>query len=241
MVQKFSKTLGDLNLPENFPHLEFDSVNAKMANYAQNPSSNWFMFAAAWNATGYRAIATHKSSARFDELLANSAASLELRFLQDHEMFSFFTAALSAIECAFFATYACVSQAFPSDYPIALDKDLRVTPEKIFAKMKAKHGSTAIVNAMKDILSDPQYAELSNFRNYLAHRGILPRKQYAATGPGAVDLPSDVSGNPTQLASSWIYNFKLVPGCLIPFVDFTDKAIGSIVQQLHDFATVDLK
>jgi len=235
MTKNFSNTLGDLGLPANFPTLQFDAVSEKMSRHSKNPSSNWFMFAAAWNATGYRLIATHRSSTKFDELLNSSPASIELRFLQDDEMFSFFSAALSAIECAFFAAYACVSQIFPADYPINLDKDLRITPERIIEKLKKKLSGTSLGNQMINTHNDTKYTELSNFRNYLSHRGTLPRQQYAAVGPAAVDRPSTVSGNPTQIASKWIYDFEILPGCLIPFVDFADIAVGTIIHRLDEF------
>jgi len=241
MTQQFTKTLGDLSLPANFPYSAFDAVNQKMGGYAQNPSSNWFMFAAAWNAIGYRLIATHRSCSKFDELMNSSPVSVKLRFLQDDEMFSFFAAALSAIECAFFAAYACVSQAFPADYPITLDKNLRITSEKIFEKLKKKLAGSEIINAMNNILNDPKYAEISNFRNYLSHRGALPRQQYFAVGSAAADRASTVSGNPIRLASTWIYDFELVPGCLIPFVDFTDTAVCTIVQQLEELTNAILE
>jgi hypothetical protein len=240
MTEKFSKTLGDLGLPANFPHLEFDFVNTKMARFSQDPTSNWFMFAAAWNGVGYRLRAAHKSSLTFDVLLDTTPVSIELRFQQDHEMFVFFASALSALECAFFAAYACVAQAAPADYPIILDKDLRITPERISEKLNKKFAGTKIVNSMMSILADPKYDELSDFRNYLAHRGTLPRRQYASVGSSAVDPPSEVSGNPIQLASSWIYDFKILPGCLNPFVVFVDIAVGNIVRGLEEFATTNL-
>jgi hypothetical protein len=241
MTSRSSTTLGELKLPVKFRSEENDSVNRKMAKYASDAGSNWFMFASAWNAVAYRLIAAHKSCEKFDKLIVATPQTIALRFDQDHEMFDFFTAALSCLECAFTATFACASQAAPAVFPINADNDLKIMPTMICKRLKSEFADSSLVSSMVGILRAPRYKQLADFRNYLSHRGTLPRKQYASTGSSTPDPASEVSGNPQSLAWKWIYDFKIESGCFNPFVEFTDEAVKNLICGLDEFTALTLK
>lgn len=241
MPSKFSNALGELELPEIFSTEEYDSVNKKMAKYANDVGSNWIMFASAWNGVGYRLIATHKSCENFNNLIVATPQTIALRFEQDHEMFGFFAAALSCLECAFTAAYACASQATPTFFPIITDSDLKLMPVVICNRLKTQYADSPLVSSMVEILQSGLYKQISDFRNYLSHRGTLPRKQYASVGSFTPDPPAEVSGNPQKLAWNWIYDFKIECGCFKPFVVFVDEAAKSLVCGLDEFTESTLK
>ena len=208
-----SHTTG-FDLPPVFDVASYDRVNEQAAVLA-NPNdasaplkqNSWFSYAAAWNGFAARLRSAIEYDAEFGRLIAISTApEQELRYLQERAFFGCIASAYSSIECFYMASYCLGTVLSQSNFPLHQALDLNKYP---------RHVATAFFNwlptdSFSQLLSatecSSELRSLSNLRNTLAHRGVLPRKVNLSTGG---DVPSAVPANPRALARDFDYNASL--------------------------------
>ena len=179
----------------------------------------------------------HEHATDFERSIAKSSSpEINERFRQDHDLFVFVASAVSTVECFFFASYSLASLVNSANFPISNERDLIFYPQKVAQIFQNSFPSDPITSSMASCLAAPEWQQLQDLRNVLAHRGTPPRTHFAGNGPE--DTPSAIPDNLKQLASAWQYNFTLTSGCLDVYRSYLDIALRQLVIDLANFANL---
>lgn len=201
-------------LPPGFDVASYDSVNEQAALLA-NPNDtsvslkqdSWFGYSAAWNGFAIRLRSVIEYDAEFGRLIAISTApDEELRYLQERALFGCIVSAHSSIECFYMASYCLGTVLSQSHFPLLLAKHLEKYPCDVAKAYSAWLPTDSFSLILSETVRSNGLVELSNLRNSLAHRGVLPRKVFLST---VSDVPSAVPTNPKALASDFNFNASL--------------------------------
>jgi len=239
MTTGASRTLGNFNVPTSLPVAEFDSVNERVAQRSSGNEDIWYGFASAWNGVAYRMRAALDHERAFTTSVAGATAPpIEERYRQDHDLFGFVVSAVSAIECFYFAANCIGSLLEPGIFPLSKSENLKFYPRDVRDRFLSAFAGGALTGAMQETLSAAQFHQLSDIRNFLAHRGTPPRMHFASTtGP---DIPSAIPSNLVALASGWRYNLELSPQCLVPYKIWLEDSLHQLIKAASAFVSTRL-
>jgi hypothetical protein len=160
------------------------------------------------------------------------------RYRQDHDLFGFVVSSLSAIECVYFAAYCIGSLLKPTDFPLSRPASLKFYPQDVSKRFQLAFPGDMLTDAMRAVLGDPEYKQLRDLRNVLAHRGTPPRMHFFRTsGP---DTPSAIPSNLADLASTWRYNLQLNPQCLVPYRTWLEGSLDRLIKAAFGFTSTHL-
>jgi hypothetical protein len=239
MSAQASRTLGTFNVPDALPALEFDSVNERVARRGSGNDYIWYGFASAWSGVAYRMRAALDHEQVFSASVAHSTAPPpDERYRQDHDLFGFVVSSLSAIECVYFAAYCIGSLLKPTDFPLSKPSSLKFYPPDVSKRFQLAFPGDMLTDAMRAVLGDPEYEQLRDLRNVLAHRGTPPRMHFfSSSGPG---IPSAIPSNLADLASTWRYDLQLNPQCLVPYRTWLEGSLDRLIKAAFGFTSTHL-
>jgi len=86
---------------------------------------------------------------------------------------------------------------------------------------------------LEDTVSDSAVTNLRNVRNYLAHRGDLPRQHFLAVG--SADRPSAHPSNPLSLASEQLFDAPIDSETAGQHVRAITEALNKLLPALQAF------
>lgn len=204
----YSRSVG-LELPSEFDVTTYDSVNERAAKYA-DPNvpamkNAWHVYASAWNGVAFRLRAAMDYHQDFAQSIVKSTAPAgEERNIQERALFGCAAAALSAIECFYMATYGLGAILAPHFFPLKKASDLIKNPGDVAQCFLDGFPNVPFSKQLDSIAKSSQLRSLGDFRNSLAHRGVLPRQHYLTLG-AVTNVPSAVPENPKALAKDFNY------------------------------------
>lgn len=196
-----------LVMPQSFNSAAHDKVHECLLPYKDNHLSEWMSFGIAWKGVAYRSKAALSYHQRFTDLVRRTTSpASEERFEQEHALFGFFSAALSSLECYYYALYCVGAMQNSAAFPAASPKDLRVYPLNVKDRFLATFPSDPVTAEMQSVIADPMFSEISDIRNVLNHRGVPPRHFFQGGDKhGKAMAPS----NPKDPAAQWAYLFEI--------------------------------
>ena len=211
----------------------YDEVRKVVAAMRHGHDREWRSFAAAWNAVLYRFQAALEADTAFSSSVKVSRTPPpDERYVQEESLFRFFASACSSLECLYFATY-CIgaiidSDAFPMDLPVNLKKYPRDVSDAFGARF-AKDGLTAV---LAKTLESAEFEALRNYRNFLSHRGSLPRHSHLG---GDKDGSTYTPTNPHELSDSWVYDFEITEASTASARSWLETTIPTCIAELRSF------
>lgn len=218
----------------SFPEDAYDRVNERVAKRASEQKSAWHGFAASWNAVVYRLTAAHDHANRWGILVAEDNPSFLQRYEQEHELFCWAASAQSSIECASFAAMIVGRLAVDHFVP-SRDEELRFSPRDVVKELQGRWPSSQLADALSRMVGATQYAEISDLRRVLFHRGSLPRRIFFHVGSGRT-MPDAMPANPGDPADQWRYELPVTPTMLDAYMNWCDIAVREAVEALDDFS-----
>lgn len=191
-----------VDIPSPFDTAVYDRVSRYSAHFEDSHFGAWRSFVAAWNAISFRQRAAHDYNAEFTAAVRKTVApGGDARYRQDHAMFGFTVSQLSAFECLYFGVYCISSIRLPEHFPIGDAKKLRdVNPRKVSGLLSRSFPDSTIAKLALSTLDSDVYTDLSKLRNYLSHRGMLPRE----TRIGGAGQGTYIARNPTDPTVEWV-------------------------------------
>ncbi|MBI3698708.1 MAG: hypothetical protein HY238_28195 [Acidobacteria bacterium] len=184
-------------MPPAFPGTEFRAFGIAASAFfpALNSDENLFdplerrrHFDWSWQAVRYRYRLCAECNDEFKSLLANAGEDWlagwgdeELTYkLERCIYYTFFLSGLSIFESFGFSLYFLGSALRPSDFP-NVSKPKRITLEATSKALTTAFPQAAITHRLADLLQKPEFAEIDEFRNVLAHR-VSGRRSVRAFG-----------------------------------------------------------
>ena len=234
------------SLPESFAVASYDAVMDLMARYDPNAQEHvatkaaWHTYASGWNGISFRLRASSEYDSAFRKSIAGpSLTAQEERFRQERDLFGFFASALSAIECFYMAAYGVGAVMKSPSFPLASTGHLRRDHMSVAGALQADFSGTQLAARALEVSRSPELGELADMRNFLAHRGILPRTHFRGLGTGYVDPPTALPSNPTSLASEFLYTGDLSENTTRRPFEWTVETITGLVEGLYGFLRDD--
>lgn len=218
-------TIG-LVMPSSFPSKLYEDVHARVTPKVQEQKEDWFRYAGAWNALAYRFLACTDHHRLFTDSLrrAGTAPPQPERYIQERELFSFFVAGDSTLDCLFYALFVIGKRLVPGEFSLVnkrnpgQDKPGKERPiyltdvRKGFIAAFPGEPLTGMLTSMED---DDDYQKWKEIRNLLTHRVIPPRTIQIAVGA------------PTESATAfWKFApFSAMPDSTPINADFTESRL----------------
>jgi hypothetical protein len=177
-------------LPDAFPVVPYDSIVTWAHRYAQGQQETYRVFVQAFHGVAYRFVSAFQSEDRFRALIVehgNGPGPIE-RQLQEHELFGFFTNALSSLECAAYGLYAVGALLAPATFKLLETEESRqwVSPKTTLSEYRKAFPDEMILTGalarMDAKTGDPRFTEIARMRNILAHRVVMGRHFLLSTG-----------------------------------------------------------
>jgi hypothetical protein len=127
----------------------------------------------------------------------------------------------------------------PYEFPIETSEDLRrVYPGNVFKKFDTAFRDDALNKQMKECIDEPTYLEISNIRDVLSHRGVLPRNFYeGGQRYGMATIPA----NPKDLLPEWRYDLPIDKETTTSRRRWLSEELTKLVEATYDFCNRNLK
>ena len=234
-----SRTAG-VALPSGFDVASYDRVNEQAAVLA-NPNDasapwkqdSWFGYAAAWNGFAIRLRAAIEYDVEFARLISVSTApEQEVRYEQERALFGCVVSAHSSLECFYMASYCLGTVLSRSHFPLQREQDLNKYPSHVANSYIKWLPADSFSRLLHDTAHCIEFDALSNFRNSLAHRGVLPRKVFLSS---VNDTPSAVPSNPKALAQNFDYTAALSGATTSVHVRWLNLTTSHLTSALGNF------
>ena len=136
----------------------------------------------------------------------NKMPPIEERHIQEKALFKFFTSGCSSIECFYFSSYCIGSIVDSNKFPIVSPNDLRIYPQDVADAFGDRFPQDTLCTKLTEIIKADEFKKLYNYRNFLSHRGALPRQSHLG---GNRDGLTFIPKNPSDLSDNWIHDFEL--------------------------------
>jgi hypothetical protein len=166
---KFDETV-QLELPDTFPADEFDEFvsTGRAVLSADKDLRKEFNLATNIIAWRYRASVEH-----LDAYLAGSDQTFEEIYIRESHLFSLFSAGVSFIEAACYASYAMASQILTVPFG---QKEQREPPKGFLVVLTKSRPNAQITAALAQLLNSNEWNLWVDLRNRMTHRGNLPMR-----------------------------------------------------------------
>lgn len=222
-----------LVMPRSFNSEAHNNVHECLAPYKGTHFGEWMSFGIAWKGVAYRYKGALTYHQRFTQLIKVTKSPVpEDRFEQEHVLFGFFSAALSSIECYYYALYCIAAMKNSVAFPAASPKDLRIYPVNVKDKFLAVFPNELVTAGMQSAISDPIYAEIGDIRNVLTHRGSPPRQFFqGGSHHGKAMSPSNLK----DPASQWVYAFEIDGKTTASKWQWVDGRLHSLLENADKF------
>lgn len=193
----------------------------------------WHSYSAAWTGLAVRLRASLEYSAEFGESIARSTAPPhDERYRQERALYGSLSSALSAVECAYMAVYCLSSALAPDKLPLSTAKHLNQTPLDVAQALRSWVPNDAFSEKLLALALSPEMQSLADFRNTLAHRGVLPRHHRLSN---AVALPSTLPSNPKALAGDFNFNEDMSASTTAAHAGWASETCSTIATDFHVF------
>lgn len=203
----------DLEMPTYFPKQYYKDIKTRIDQKKDSHKESWHEFAGGWNGIKYRFLACNEHKRAFTESikLFSPSPPFPHRYIQERELFGFFTTGLSTIECFCYSLYSIASIINSKEFPID-DASLRyVTPSNVknkFSKDEAFKYSKIKIELEK-LIGEEKYNEWCSIRNILVHRSSPGRHFfYGGEHHGKTKWMKEISidVNTTSSRFDWLKN-----------------------------------
>jgi hypothetical protein len=195
-------------MPPDFPCIPYDKIRQHIGKRSVTKPTEWKMSAMGWNGIAYR----YRALTEYDEIFTTSirksnSPGHEERYLQDNALFEFFTCCVSCIECLCFSLYCMASTINVERFPILSTKELRnIYPDKVKKLFQDGFPTDVLSIHLSKTLEHQNWESINNYRDFLSHRGSLPRSFYeGGDRHGMATYPI----NPKDPSNNWQYDFEL--------------------------------
>jgi hypothetical protein len=172
MATQTLSTIG-IEPSDDFPIEPYESINTIMRTKKDSHPELWAEYAAAWNGLAYRFCSCAQHDIAFTKSIQRFGAFPEKRpekYNQEHNLFGFFVAGQSVIECFCYGLFAIASIVKTTYFPMGTPE--QISPEMTKDKFNSRKGfpNEAISKALKQIVDDQDYQDWKATRNTLIHR-----------------------------------------------------------------------
>lgn len=227
-----------LAVPDDFDVDAYVAVAKAAATHAAVNAKGHRAFAAAWNGLSHRYRATHEASSEFVRAMAaGDAPPMEERHRQEHALFVFATTALSSLECFCFGAYCLGFLAGTREFPMSHERDLRIHPTNVRDMFTSAFPMDSLTSTIASVLAANEYAQLTDLRNALSHRGTLPRSIFLSVGGGnAAKAGAFVPSNPKSLSSDWQFDRVVDAELTRPLLGWLGLSLQRLLPAAHAFA-----
>ncbi len=192
-------------------------------------------FGIGWNGVKWRYRAMTECDSEFRKSIESygPAPIIEERYKQEKSLYDFFTNLVSTLENLFFSLYCIASTIKSNEFPISDVKSLRlIFPESVESRFKQNFPSDKVTDAMSAVISDAQYIQTKDFRDFLCHRGPLPRAHnVGGDDDGKTHLPS----NPKDPISTWLTDFELSVSVTYDKHEWLRNSVNLLFEASYDF------
>ena len=158
---------------EGFPTQAYEIIHSILTKYKDSHFISWQQFAGSWNAVGYR----YKTLTEHDEAFTNSIETFGVsvpqpqRYIQERELFGFFTVGLAIIEAFYYGQYAIGSMIKPEKIPLLSETHFeKVSPRFTAKQFQENFPDELITQRLQSILVSEKFKEWNKIRNVLIHR-----------------------------------------------------------------------
>jgi hypothetical protein len=180
-------SINGLTVPDDFPADQFEAVYKKLGStYGQRAEYRVFIIGAL-NAIAYRftALAEYDKSFRSSITAHGTGPGQPFRYMQERDLFGFFSNAHSVFDAFCFALFAIGALRDSANFPLATDPNERnVTWSKMLRAYGKAFPSDPILSELEKIWNDTE--ELRDIRNILTHRAVGARSFGVSVGPSTV-------------------------------------------------------
>jgi hypothetical protein len=176
-------SLNQIAVPDDFPSDKFDAVSGKLGStYGERYECHAYI-RDALNAIAYRFTALAEYDERLRSLI-NAPDGQPFRYMQERDLFGFYSNAHSVFDAFCFALFAVGALIDPGNFPLASEADERNVTWSTMLRAYGKAFQTdPILSELEKIWNDTE--ELRDIRNILTHRAVGARDLMATTGPSA--------------------------------------------------------
>jgi len=166
-------------MPADFPSTKDDALMAfadnldkgYRATHGSSPAPAWSAFVRA----SYGVLYRWRALAEADITFAKTVETPEQQFQQESALFSFFTCALSVVELSCFAFYAFAAQINPGDFGQVTKNPRTIVPQFVRQQFERLYPGESIAITIASCLDSQMFADISDIRNELSHRGTAER------------------------------------------------------------------
>ena len=180
-------SINGLTVPDDFPADQFEAVYKKLGStYGQRAEYRVFIIGAL-NAIAYRFTALTEYDKSFRSLITayGTGPGQPFRYMQERDLFGFFSNAHSVFDAFCFALFAVGALIDPGNFPLATEADERnVTWSTMLRAYGKAFPSDPILSELEKIWNDTE--ELRDIRNILTHRAVGARSFGVSMGPSTV-------------------------------------------------------
>jgi hypothetical protein len=138
------------------------------------PPEPWFEFGGGWSGLDIRYQTCREHDRIFSDAIKRNS-HLD-QFIQEQQLFGFFTTGLAAVESFFYALYAVgwmLNRNKIGAFTLIAGRQEEVTPERTRDAFRKEYSSAEpLVIAFDSVLNDPVWKEWKKIRNVLAHRAV---------------------------------------------------------------------
>lgn len=217
-----------MDAPESFK-AQWESVMRQVGPLADSHRDEWALFVGAWHGVGIRAIVAKEDSDFFTRSAQEDSAPLtEGRVRQEKALFSFFSSALSAVECIYFGCYWLAAVIKPNEF-----KKIHVSPQNVVKTFKSSLGSLPLCTVLEDTLKTTEYQSIEDIRNALSHRGILPRAFTA--GNTTARLPSNPGAKTAR--ADWKFDYEISERGTTEICAWLMRTLEELVEATESFCS----
>jgi hypothetical protein len=174
-------------MPTHFCTQAYDDLCARLAGAFGTPA--WDRCVEGLNAVAYRYRAASEAADRFESEFSFAGD----HYTQEEALFAFFFSATSAIECLLFAVYSFGAIFKPQLFAVGTDAALQaIVPDQVRKHFTRAFSGDPLAKAVEQLVNDPTRAQILEFRNFMAHRGAVPREHVLKPkDPTHVRIPED--------------------------------------------------
>ena len=171
-----------IQIPENFPiethHRINEYITSIFINDEKTYKESWGEFVGGWTAILYRFISCYEHYLNFIKSLKiwTNAPPPPERYIQERELYGFFTTGFSVFESFFYSIYAIGSIFKPKEFSISNSEEKRrINDKNTKDAFKRVYHDKSITITIERLLDCDEYKQWKTTRNVLAHRSVPSR------------------------------------------------------------------
>jgi hypothetical protein len=193
-------TILQLELPAEFPLVEFESFVTSVRNATSSESVARCEFNGASNLIGwrFRACVEYRLSYLASWKALGGSAGFEDIYARERDMYGMFACGLSTLESVTYACFAVASDTSVLSLPFSEKiRRNRSGPKYLAESLAGQTCGGRLHAALQTMLASDEWELWTDYRNTMSHRSNIPRILYASAG--SAPPPSKIM----QFSESW--------------------------------------